>query len=98
MKEGLIHMVDPSWFRVCEERTAKLGDVRWRMHMNDKDRWPSYPHAHDLDEPQKLNLFTGIIYSIITKNRVGKLSRKELKEVHRQLQWFPPEETKTPAG
>lgn len=74
-------MFTPEWFRSCrEEITAPVGGANWRMHKTDGDRWPSSPHAIDIQTGNKLHLRTGEIFSPQHK-RVGKLKWKKFGRV-----------------
>lgn len=47
--------------------------------------WPSKPHGHIRGKPQKVDLKTGKIYNIHTKEVVGKLSKKGLSKILKAL-------------
>ena len=57
----------------------------WQFHSNDADPWPSDPHGHDIENGDKLDIYTGEIYS---HNRVliRKLSQKQLDFLHYKLE------------
>ena len=56
----------------------------WEIHKNDKDPFPSNPHAHNKETGEKLNLSTGEIHNIKTRQIVGKLNTKELNEIRKK--------------
>lgn len=52
----------------------------WRIHKNDKDDYfPSDFHAHRMDKPEKLDLYTGRVYSISDKNFMYTLPSKVMR-------------------
>ena len=46
------------------------------MHKNDKDRFPSNPHAHQLEDNLKLDLSNGKLFR--KRNCVKQLKKKDL--------------------
>ncbi|MBR0156246.1 MAG: hypothetical protein IJM20_01840 [Clostridia bacterium] len=54
----------------------------WDLNMYDDDNWPSVPHGHSLDGKYKLNVWTGEIFEITTKKRVGHARKKELNVLY----------------
>src|SRR3989344_7278462 len=65
-------------FLETKERVKHQGV--WVIHKYDKDTFPSNPHAHNEETGEKLNLFTGEIHHPVTRQIVGKMSDKDLKE------------------
>ena len=60
---------------------------KWRIHKNDPDKhFPSDFHADRVDAPEKLDLYTGDIYSRTTKEKTGRLKDKKMREVFTDLQ------------
>lgn len=64
--------------RLLTEKDLTAGGRTWRFHKNDPDPWPSKLHGHALDEPLKLDAITGNIYDVVTKQKAGRLRKKEL--------------------
>jgi hypothetical protein len=48
----------------------------WTIHKNDKDTFPSQPHAHNYDRQYKLHLGNGKLYR--KKNYCGSITNKDL--------------------
>ncbi len=48
-------------FFILEARVKVAGKI-WTIHKNDKDTFPSQPHAHNYENGEKLDLHTGDIY------------------------------------
>jgi len=48
----------------------------WTIHKNDKDTFPSQPHAHNYDRQYKLHLGNGKLFR--SKNYIGNISNKDL--------------------
>ncbi|OME86887.1 hypothetical protein BK120_08160 [Paenibacillus sp. FSL A5-0031] len=58
------------------------GKMFWEFHLTDVDPWPSIPHGHSLDPKGfKLDVDTGDIYLIKTRQRVGKAKEKDMIEL-----------------
>jgi hypothetical protein len=51
----------------------------WEIHKNDKDIFPSNPHAHNKKNGLKLNLDNGELYNPQTKKIEEKMSKKDLE-------------------
>ena len=54
--------------RAIEEADVYAGGMKWRVHLNDADPFPSSPHAHCIAGQNrhvgcKLHLGTGVLYS-----------------------------------
>ena len=55
---------------------------KWRVHMNDADDWPSNFHAHNVgDGNEKLDLYTGEVYDVKTKDVVRHLKKKVMRYI-----------------
>ena len=53
--------------------------------MSDADNWPSNFHAHDLEGAgEKLDLYTGNVYDIPTKQHKRKLKKKVMRYIYNQ--------------
>lgn len=58
--------------------------VKWIFHLTDADSiFPSVLHAHCEEKSLKLDGFTGQIFDIKTRKKVGKLSKGEIKALHK---------------
>ncbi len=55
---------------------VKFKGEKWIIHKNDKDFFPSNPHAHNLEHHYKLHLGNGKLFR--KKNCVGKINNKNL--------------------
>ncbi len=57
----------------------KLKKLRWTIHLNDVDTFPSYPHMHSLEDNRfKMNVYTGEIIDINSKEVVKILKDREM--------------------
>ena len=59
-----------------EKAIIKFNGSVWHVHKNDKDTFPSNPHAHNYEENIKLHLGNGAIYS--KKRFLSNMKRKDL--------------------
>lgn len=74
----------PTQYRVdYKVRVKNCGQI-WVVNQNDKDPFPSMPHAHLLDSMVKLDLATGDLYH--KRTHVKSISRKNLLEIRELLQ------------
>jgi hypothetical protein len=48
----------------------------WTIHKNDRDTFPSQPHAHNYNRQYKLHLGNGKLFR--NKNEVGNINKKDL--------------------
>jgi len=65
-------------FPVCGEATVRRNGNSWRIHPNDLDNvFPSDFHAHNIETGEKLDLYTGYLYSPNTKKLLCALHRKD---------------------
>ena len=59
---------------------------KWRVHMNDADKWPSDFHAHNVDDcREKLDLYTGIVFNVLTKYESRRLTKKQMRFIYETL-------------
>ncbi len=67
---------------LIKARVKFKGEV-WTIHKNDKDCFPSNPHAHNYDRQVKLHLGDGTLF----RNRieVGSISKKKLKLIRERI-------------
>lgn len=71
--------------RMLLEKQVKCNGI-WKIHKNDPDIYfPSDPHADRADEPEKLNLYTGEVYSKSTKNYLYTLPKKAMKYIYNEI-------------
>jgi len=54
----------------------------WVIHLNDKDPFPSNPHAHQLDNNLKLDLSNGKCYK--SKKFIYKINKKDLLIIRKE--------------
>ena len=59
-----------------EKAIVKLNGEQWNIHRNDKDPFPSSPHAHNYPNNLRLHLGTGGLYR--KKRLVGHIKEKDL--------------------
>lgn len=57
----------------------KNNGLKWIIHKNDSDPFPSIPHAHNIDQNIKLDLSNGNCYR--RRKYLKKISKKELLEI-----------------
>jgi hypothetical protein len=61
-------------------------DGVWRVHQNDPDKYfPSDFHADRIDKPEKLDLYTGAIYSKSQGKYLRSMNRKVMRQIHSDL-------------
>lgn len=70
-------------FSIQGEATVKRNGEIWRIHKSDPDNLiPSNFHAHNMaDYRETLDLYTGYIYKLHSRNIIAKLSDKDHKAV-----------------
>jgi long-chain acyl-CoA synthetase len=45
----------------------KINGLKWTIHKNDVDPWPSMPHMHSKEKPYVLNVYDGSVYDKINR-------------------------------
>ena len=71
------------WLSIAVELKC---DGVWRVHQNDPDKYfPSDFHADRVDKSEKLDLYTGAIYSKSHGKYLRSMSRKDMRRIHRDL-------------
>jgi hypothetical protein len=55
----------------------------WTIHKNDRDTFPSQPHAHNYDRQYKLHLGNGKLFR--NKNEVGCINKKDLIRLREKI-------------
>lgn len=63
--------------RLDEKEIKHKGEI-WVIHKNDKDPFPSNPHAHNMETGYKLHLGNGELFSSKNKPLNAKISKKYL--------------------
>lgn len=77
--------ITPDGKRLLLEKTIRHKGV-WRIHKSDSDDiFPSDPHADRQDKPEKLDLYTGNVYSKSTKKFIYQLPAKAMKYIYNQI-------------
>lgn len=71
--------------RFLTEREIKADGYVWRFHKTDVDNWPSPLHGHDYEHRVKLDVLTGYIYDVVTRQQYAKMKDKALEAVRAQL-------------
>ena len=68
------------------EHTIRLRGEQIRVHKSDADTWPSDLHGHPLGRPgHKIDIYTGDIYKISNRKKVGTLGKKDRARTHAAL-------------
>lgn len=69
--------------KIIEVLIKTRGDF-WTFHKNDNDPFPSEPHGHNKETGEKLDPYTGTIYSKENKPK-RKLGHRQLYLVQKKL-------------
>jgi hypothetical protein len=72
---------------LLKERVVKHQGI-WIINLNDQDSWPSHPHGDRKDEPEKLNLLTGDVFSKASRNHIYTLSNKSMRYIFHRISKF----------
>lgn len=67
---------------IYEEKIKRKGDI-WIIHKNDRDPFPSNPHAHNYDVGLKLHLGNGCLF--LRSKKVGKIKIKDLLAIRQKI-------------
>ena len=60
---------------------------KWRFHKSDADTvFPSDFHAHRLDEAEKLDMYTGYVWSATTNKMLYRMPKKAMRYMFDQLE------------
>lgn len=72
--------------KYCLNITHTMKGVHWIIHEKDEDiNEPSCPHCHAIEKNWKLNIYTGEIYDVQSRQYTGeKVSKAELKKLWKQ--------------
>jgi adenylate kinase len=77
--------ITPDGQRKLLERIVRTNGI-WKINKNDPDDvFPSDLHADRVDEPEKLDLYTGEVYSKINKKYLYTLPKKVMKYIYNEL-------------
>jgi hypothetical protein len=83
----------PDYREIAEDgRRMLLGTATkhrgiWRIQKSEPDnRFPSDFHAERVDAPEKLDLYTGEVYSAITGSQLRSEPKKAMRFLYRRLQ------------
>lgn len=71
--------------RLLTEREVKVAGCVWRFYKTDPDPWPSALHGHDYDRHLKLDVLTGDIYDVATRQKISSLKSRDLEQVRNEL-------------
>jgi len=58
----------------------------WKINLSDVDKWPSDPHGDRVDQPEKLNLLNGEVFSKIDRHYIYRLSNKAMRFIYSMIQ------------
>lgn len=71
--------------RMLLEKVVKHNGI-WKIHKSDADDiFPSDPHADRTDEPEKLDLYNGNVYSKTNKQFLRILPKKAMIYIYNEL-------------
>lgn len=69
--------------RLVEQTISHQG--KWRVHKSDADNlFPSDPHGDRIDNPEKLNLYTGAVYDN-KRQHIYTLSKKAMQFIYYKI-------------
>ena len=71
--------------RLLIEKLVSRGNYVWAFHKTDVDAWPSPLHGHDYDKGLKLDVVTGHVYDVATRQRCKTVKRKHLSDIRDEL-------------
>jgi hypothetical protein len=55
---------------------SQICGKRWEIHKSDFDPFPSYPHMHEIDGKEKMDIYTGKVY--LDKKYIYSANKKEM--------------------
>ncbi len=71
--------------QILLEKVVKHNGI-WKINKYDPDTiFPSDPHADRVDAPEKLDLYTGAVYSKINKGHLYTLPKKAMKLIYNKI-------------
>jgi len=74
-----------SVLRFLTEKQIKRSGYIWKFHKTDADHWPSELHGHDYEKGLKLDVLTGDIYDVGTRQLCKRLKASQLLIVQSEL-------------
>ena len=66
----------------------KINGLKWTVHKNDVDPYPSIPHMHAKEKPYVLNIYDGSVYDKINRKYVSSITKKDLKNIWEDEKMF----------
>lgn len=66
-------------FSIRGEATVRRNGKVWKIHKNDPDLLPSDFHAHNYDDNETLDLYTGFLYKTNTRDKIAKFPEIDYK-------------------
>ena len=78
----------PALRQLAEKEIKRHGYI-WRFNKTDTDHWPSLLHGHDYGKNLKLDVVTGKIYDVATKQCCKRLASKKLAVIQEELRKSP---------
>jgi hypothetical protein len=77
--------ITPDGKRLLLEKIVKHNGI-WVINKSDSDDvFPSDPHGDRKDKPEKLNLYTGEVYSAVDKRYLYTVPKKAMRYIYAQL-------------
>jgi len=77
--------ITPYGQQMLLEKIVKHNGI-WKINKYDPDNiFPSDPHSDRVDEPEKLDLYTGAVYSKINKQHLYTLPKKAMNFIYNQI-------------
>ena len=71
--------------RFLTEKQVKRGGYVWEFHKSDVDPWPSMFHGHDYEKGLKIDVLSGAIYDVGTRQLCKRVKRSALREIITEL-------------
>lgn len=73
-------------FSVRGAATLRRNGKVWRFHKTDADvHFPSDFHVHNIENGERLDMFTGYVYDPRTRQPIGVLPRKDMRAIYAKL-------------
>ena len=71
--------------RFLTEKQVKRGGYVWEFHKSDVDPWPSMFHGHDYEKGLKIDVLTGAVYDVGTRQLCKRVKSSVLREIVTEL-------------
>lgn len=71
--------------RLLTEKIVKRKPYVWEFHKTDADPWPSPLHGHDYEKGLKLDVLTGKIYDVGTRQHCKTIKDSSLSDIRAEL-------------